>query len=169
MATTLGNDLEPELTEDLRHVASGDLVRPGQDCLHFKFNDDGGRSDEPNLGKIFASSSRPQHALTARTKRSSLIAASFTPGSGNELLGLTLPQLQPFFRNRWSGVSISGTFPWLADFPRFSLVFARQNSTGSDTEMSESLFEIACSEVGWSRRAPWITTSSMFTCSVPAR
>ena len=139
MATTLGNDLEPELTEDLRHVASGDPVRPGRDCLHFKFNDDGGRSDEPNLGKIFAaSSSRPQHALTARTKRSSLIAASFNTGSGTNCWASPFLNSSFFFRNRWSGVSISGMSPWLADFPRFALVFARQNSTGSDTEMTES-------------------------------
>jgi hypothetical protein len=98
MATTLGNDLEPELTEDLRHVASGEPLRPGQDCLHFKFNDDGGRSDEPNLGKILRLKLAPTECLDRwDKKRSSLIAASFTPGGGNELLGLTLPQLKPFF------------------------------------------------------------------------
>jgi hypothetical protein len=71
-------------------------------------------------------------------------------GSRNKLLICTLPQLKPFFEIV-VGLSISGMLPWLADFPGFSLVFDGQEAAGSDTEMSESLFEIACSEAGWIR------------------
>jgi hypothetical protein len=73
--------------------------------------------------------------------------------AADELLALTLPQLRPSFLKLGSfRVAISEMFQWLADFPGFLLVFGRQDSAGSDTEMSESLFEIACFETGWSRR-----------------